>query len=95
MEPMLHVDRYVTAHMPRTFLWHNTDDEMVPVENSLRFLEALKKKGISFEAHIFPRGGHMLSLCGESTATDEQGINYTCAQWFGLALDWMRRNENI
>lgn len=52
----------VSVHTPPTFLVHATDDEAVPVENSLLFYQALKNKGVSATMHIYPKGGHGFSL---------------------------------
>lgn len=52
----------VTKQTPPTFLLHATDDQAVPVENSLRFYEALKNMGVPVEMHIFPTGGHGFGL---------------------------------
>lgn len=52
----------VTKQTPPTFLLHATDDKTVPVENSLRFYEALKNNGVPAEMHIFPSGGHGFGL---------------------------------
>ncbi|TAE52016.1 MAG: alpha/beta hydrolase, partial [Bacteroidetes bacterium] len=52
----------VTAQTPPTLLIHATDDEAVPVENSIRFYEALRKQGISASLLIYPTGGHGFSF---------------------------------
>lgn len=52
----------VTEETPPTFLVHATDDEGVPVENSLMFYKALKEKGVSAEMHIYPEGGHGFNI---------------------------------
>lgn len=52
----------VTEETPPTFLVHATDDEVVPVENSLMFYKALKDNGVSAEMHIYPEGGHGFNL---------------------------------
>ncbi|MCX2678574.1 alpha/beta hydrolase [Galbibacter sp. EGI 63066] len=52
----------VTANTPPTFLVHSTDDNAVPVENSLMFYRALKDKGVPVEMHIYPYGGHGFGL---------------------------------
>ncbi|MDZ7720208.1 MAG: prolyl oligopeptidase family serine peptidase [Balneolaceae bacterium] len=41
---------------------HATDDDAVPVENSLMFYKALKEKGHHPEMHIYPKGGHGFAL---------------------------------
>ena len=52
----------VSENTPPTFLLHATDDEAVPVENSLMFYKALKEKGHQPEMHIYPEGGHGFAL---------------------------------
>ncbi len=56
------IEKQVTKDTPATFLFHATDDEAVPVENSLLFFKALKAKGVSTTMHIYPEGGHGFSL---------------------------------
>jgi acetyl esterase/lipase len=52
----------VTKDTPPTFLWHTWEDNVVPVENSLQFAEALRKAGVPFDLHIYQKGGHGLGL---------------------------------
>ncbi|WP_190809449.1 alpha/beta hydrolase [Flagellimonas sp. S3867] len=54
----LHIDK----NTPPTFLVHSTDDEAVPVENSLLFYQSLKENSVYAEMHIYPEGGHGYSL---------------------------------
>jgi len=51
-------EKQVTKETPPTLLIHAADDRGVPVENSLRFFEAMKKAGVPAELHVFERGGH-------------------------------------
>ncbi|WP_149276952.1 alpha/beta hydrolase [Pareuzebyella sediminis] len=55
-------EKQVNQNTPPTFLVHATDDEVVPVENSLLFYTALKEKGVSATMHVYPKGGHGFSL---------------------------------
>ncbi len=55
-------EKQVTENTPPTFLFHASDDEGVPVENSLLFYKALKDHGVSATMHIYPKGGHGFSL---------------------------------
>ena len=55
-------EKQVNENTPPTFLFHATDDDGVPVENSLLFYRALKDKGVSATMHIYPKGGHGFSL---------------------------------
>lgn len=64
------LEKQVTADTPITFLWHTYEDQAVPVENSLLFMEALRKAGVPFEGHIYPRGCHGLGLGTELTCSE-------------------------
>lgn len=55
-------DRNVPADAPPHFLLHAEDDDVVPVENTLRLRAALKARGISVETHLFALGGHGFGL---------------------------------
>ena len=85
------LDKLVSDKTPKTFLWHTFDDDVVPVENSLMFANALRGKNIPFELHIYPNGVHGLSLCDESTANknNDNLINTHAESWFKLAIKWI------
>lgn len=55
-------EKRVTPQTPPTFLWSTDNDDVVPVENSLLFAEALRKAGVPFALHIYGHGGHGLGL---------------------------------
>lgn len=52
------LDKQVTANTPQTFIVHCTDDNVVPVENSIRYYRSLVENSVPAEMHIFPYGGH-------------------------------------
>lgn len=68
-------DLQVNANTPPTLLLHAVDDKLVDVKNSLLFLEALKKAGVSVEAHLFAKGDHGFSLI------PREGWQSTIMQW--------------
>lgn len=85
------LEKQVSEDTPPTFLWHTANDELVPVENSLLFFNALHAKGISAEMHIFPNGPHGLALATEETAgVDGQWVKPSCASWINLADQWIK-----
>lgn len=86
------MDKRVGEQTPPTFIWHCSDDGCVPVENSLYYMTALSKNRIPFEAHIYPEGGHGLSLCDGTSATWEGHYQPAAATWVQHCFDWM---ENI
>ena len=75
-------DKKVTAITPPTFIFHTSDDKVVPVQNSINYYLALRKYGIPVEMHIFEHGNHGVGL-----ASDDQ----TLSQWTTLLEDWLRR----
>ncbi|HEU4653126.1 MAG TPA: alpha/beta hydrolase [Steroidobacteraceae bacterium] len=48
----------VTEDTPPTLLQHATDDQLVDVDNSVRFYEALRHAGVPVEMHLFEKGQH-------------------------------------
>ena len=52
----------VTDQTPPTFIVHSSDDDVVPVQNAISMYNALVKKNIFTEMHIYPFGGHGYSL---------------------------------
>ncbi len=55
----------VTPGTPPCFIWHTWEDDVVPVENSLQFADALRKCNVPFDLHIYQKGGHGLGLGGQ------------------------------
>jgi len=74
-------DLFVSKDTPPTFWFHTFNDETVPVEQGLRFYEALVKAGVPAEAHIFANGPHGTGLGKADAALD---------QWPGLLEIWLR-----
>ena len=74
------LETQVTEDVPPTFLWHTSTDASVPVSNSYRYAEALKKHGIRHSLHIFSRGKHGLSLANEEWADYRNSPDYTYEQ---------------
>ena len=89
----LSLEYHVSKDTPPTFLWHTAPDDVVPVENSLLFFQALHALNIPAELHIYPIGGHGLGLATSETATPEgYGIQAECESWITLAGEWMKHS---
>jgi len=71
----------VTAATPPTFLFHTTEDDAVPVENSVLFYLALRKAGVPAEMHIFEKGPHGVGLALADPAL---------SMWPALLANWFR-----
>lgn len=52
------MENQVKAETPVTFIAHCTDDKSVPVENTIRYCNALVANGVETEVHIYPEAGH-------------------------------------
>jgi len=50
------------ASTPPGFLWHTSEDQGVPVANSLDVARTLTDHQVPFEIHVYERGGHGLGL---------------------------------
>ncbi|HEY3707225.1 MAG TPA: alpha/beta hydrolase [Terracidiphilus sp.] len=79
-------DFFVNKDTPPTFWWHTFDDQTVPVEQGLRFYEALVKAGVPSEGHIFAHGQHGTGLGMGDPALD---------QWPALLETWLRKQGLI
>ncbi len=85
------LETQVDSDTPPCFIWHTFTDEVVPVENSLRFANALNSAKIPFEMHIFPDGPHGLSVSNHITANDESYDVEEVRIWVELAVKWLGR----
>lgn len=83
------LEEQVNEKTPPAFIWHTFEDQLVPVENSLLFAQAMRRQGIPFELHIYPEGPHGLSLATKLTATNEEQINPHVATWMDLCIQWL------
>ncbi|MGN0140734.1 MAG: alpha/beta hydrolase [Roseburia sp.] len=84
------LEKQVTEHTPPAFLWHTYTDDCVPVQNSLFFIEAMKKYEIPAEFHMYPLGGHGLSTCDRQTACPGgYGVQKECQSWLPLVSTWL------
>lgn len=52
------MENQVTENTPVSFIAHCTDDNVVPVSNSIMYYSRLVGKGIPAEMHIYPSGSH-------------------------------------
>ena len=81
------IDRFsnelnVNAKTPPAFIVHCQDDKAVPIENSIRYYQALTKYHIPAELHIYEQGGH-----GYGLATDRKSTEST---WPDACISWLK-----
>jgi acetyl esterase/lipase len=78
---LLSNDEQVTKETPPAFLVHTSNDEAVPVENSLLFVSALRRASVPFEFHLYERGPHGFGLGGKDPIL---------ATWPDRCAGWLR-----
>lgn len=91
MMEYLSLEREVKSDAPDLFLWGTVTDESVDVMNSLLLVEAYHKVGCNVEYHLFPLGGHGLSVSTlESSFGEANKYIPHVSVWTKLALDWLK-----
>lgn len=91
LKEMMSLEKQVTKQVPPAFLWHTVEDEIVPVENSFLFAQSLRKQGISFALHLFPKGRHGLSLASTETSGDgKTAVHHDVSVWPELFANWVQ-----
>ena len=83
---LLSNEEQVTKETPPAFLVHTANDGAVPVENSMRFAEALKKAGVPFELNVYERGPHGFGLGGKDPIL---------STWLQRCAEWLRAHRFI
>jgi acetyl esterase/lipase len=76
----------VTSATPVSFIVHAGDDKVVDLRNSIMFFQALAANNISASLHIFPQGGHDISICRKPGSA---------ALWTTLCEMWLREKGFI
>ena len=71
----------VTTNTPPTFLFHTTEDQVVPVENSILYYSSLRKAGVPVEMHIYQKGSHGVGLAASDPILKT---------WPGHLSDWLK-----
>jgi acetyl esterase/lipase len=74
-------NNFVSPQNPPAFIYHTWNDQAVPVEQSLGFVEALHKAGVSTEVHIFAEGKH-----GSGLGKGDAALGH----WANLLENWLR-----
>ncbi|MEP0367653.1 MAG: alpha/beta hydrolase [Cyclobacteriaceae bacterium] len=70
----------VKENTPPTFIVHSANDGIVPVENSLQLVSALRKKSVPVELHVYPKGGHGFGL-----ALNKPRLK----NWPNMMIEWL------
>ncbi len=82
-------DRLVSDKTPPAFIWHTSEDNCVPVENSLLYAAALSKRNIKFDMRIYSFGWHGLSTVDGQTCDDVEPQFAGNHAWIADAQKWL------
>ena len=88
------LEKQVSEDTPPCFLWQTLTDDLVPIENSYLFADALRKKAIPYAHYVFPYGRHGLSVADPEKLASFRGGEYTMEQ-VERAVEAVRRNEGV
>ncbi len=72
------------------FVFATRTDNMVPVQNSVHFINALVENEVAFESHIYSNGLHGFSTCDSSV---QMGLGQFCNRvphWVGDSIEWLK-----
>ncbi|NDV90488.1 alpha/beta hydrolase fold domain-containing protein [Alteromonas sp. 345S023] len=75
-------DMQVTEDSPPAFILHANDDSHVPVENSIRYYQALRKSQVPVQLLTLPHGGHGFGMYHQYT-------------WFETLKMWLKLYDFI
>ena len=76
-------ERHVSSDTPPTFIAHAFDDEAVPVDNSLRFMNAMRSAHRPVEAHLLQEAGTPLAsvIPTRPRSTGLRCLRVGCSAW--------------
>ena len=75
-------EKQVTANTPITFLVQAADDNVVPIQNSIMFYDAMLQAKVKGAMHIYQAGGHGFGLNNPKSKD----------KWFDWCKNWMDEN---
>lgn len=70
---------HVTRDTPPTLILHAVDDQLVDVDNSIVFIEALRHAGVPVDARLFAKGQHGFFMMPRD-------------RWQNAIMDWLTTN---
>jgi acetyl esterase/lipase len=78
---LMSLEKQVTPATPPTLLIHTQADQSVPIENSIRFFQALTRAGVPAEFYAFEHGSHGMGMKAEFG---------TASAWPQRVAEWLR-----
>lgn len=85
---LLSNELHVTRDTPPCFLWTTYEDVTVPMENSMMFAEALRRKHVPFSFHVYEKGRHGMGL------NDQPPFEHP-HPWAADCLFWLKERKFV
>lgn len=84
-------DGYQMAHkdMPRTFVFHSLDDDVVDIKMTIDYVNRLIELGVDVEFYMLSVGGHGFAT-GDDLANYGRDINSRISVWIDLVDKWIK-----
>ncbi len=84
------VNAAVDEHTCPCFVFAACNDQIVPISNSLAFLQALAQHGVTFESHIYAYGPHGFSTGDTSVQPAKTQMCSRIPSWVEDSIGWLR-----
>lgn len=81
---------YVNYETCPCFLFAARTDDVVPVRNTVKMVEALTNANISFESHIYAYGPHGFSLCDSALGGSDSHVCKRIPHWVSDSIEWLK-----
>ena len=91
---LLSVENHITSSYPPTFVWTTKEDSGVPYENTLLFIDSLKKANVIHDYFIYQYLDHGLSIISPLLYSKDvlQDIKMKeVSMWFNKSIDFINK----
>ena len=72
------------------FLFASRTDNLVPIANTIEFMQALDRHDISFESHVYAYGPHGFSTCDSSVQDKDTSMCDRIPDWVADSIGWLK-----
>lgn len=72
------------------FIFATRTDDVVPITNSIKFMDALDLAGIAFESHIYGYGPHGFSTCNSALQAPDTVVCNRVPRWVEDSIEWLK-----
>lgn len=89
------LEKQVDEETSPVFIWTTYRDTLVPMENSMLLVSALRNANVDVEFHLFPVGDHGLSTASKNVMLEsgEAPLYEYVHRWFELSVNWIKNRK--